>query len=290
MIDEVEIQALIKLLDDDDPEVLQHVETKLVSLGTPVINLLENAWTVDAQPIVQERIQYIIQRIHFQEIIEEWIHWCSEKNPDLLTGVYLVARNFNPELQLESLQKQLLKLRQTIWLELNYNQTPLEQIHIFNQVFYGYHNFAGNQTQTEADDFCIDKALDKRKGNSIIIGIIYQILANDLNIPVYGVNLLRHYILAYCKQTIIDYEDDRLERDIMFYINPVNKGSIFSRTEVKEYLDKLDATHDRRNFVPEGNKKILTELLDYLTETLEYQKHEELLSHLELMQHYLQRE
>ena len=39
-----EIKALISLLDDEDYEVLNHVETKIRSMGDTVIPYLEDRW------------------------------------------------------------------------------------------------------------------------------------------------------------------------------------------------------------------------------------------------------
>ncbi|HLP22293.1 MAG TPA: transglutaminase family protein, partial [Chitinophagales bacterium] len=151
------------------------------------------------------------------------------------------------------------------WLELNYNQTPLEQIQIFNQVFYSYHSFKGQQASTDYQDYCINHLLENRKGNAISVGIVYQILANDLNLPVYGVTLIRHYILAFCKKTIFDFNAELyLEREVMFYINPINKGAIFSRNEVKDYLEKMKIDASDEYFMPTDNLTIIRELIKYL--------------------------
>lgn len=99
------------------------------------------------------------------------------------------------------------------------------------------------------------------------MGIIYQILANELNLPIYGVNLTRHYILAFCKKTILDFSIEANNgKDVMFYVNPVNKGSIFSRNEIKDYLDKMRVEHEHRFFSPSHNVDIIKELVNYLIE------------------------
>ncbi|MFN8288416.1 MAG: transglutaminase-like domain-containing protein [Chitinophagales bacterium] len=267
MANDNEIQALIQLLDDEDKEVFRHVHDKLLSLGTEVIPSLEQAWSSELNPATHERLEEIIREIQFTSLENEWIEWVETDSPELLTGAYLVARYFYPELKFEEVEKRILKLKQTIWLELNYNQTPLEQIQIFNQVFYNYHDFQGTQNTAEYQDLCINHVLETKKGSSIAVGIIYQIVANELNLPIYGVTLSQHYILAFCKKTLLDFTSENLEKEVMFYINPVNRGSIFSRNEVKDYLDKLKAEHHVRNFQPASNKEIIREMLTYLLET-----------------------
>lgn len=267
MANENEILALIKLLDDDDKEVFSHVYNKLKSYGSDIIPALEEVWSEGINPVTHDRLEEIIHDIHFETLTGEWEAWAAKETPDLLTGAFLISKFHYPDIKLEVIQRQLVKLRQSIWLELNYNQTPLEQVQIFNQVFYGYHEFKGMQSFEGFSDFCLNSALETKKGNSIIIGIIYQILANELNLPMYGVNLTRHYILAFCKKTILDFSPEANNgKEVMFYVNPVNKGSIFSRNEIKDYLDKLHTEHGSKYFEPSGNVAIIKELLTYLIE------------------------
>ncbi|MES2621170.1 MAG: transglutaminase-like domain-containing protein [Bacteroidota bacterium] len=285
MASENEINALIQLLDDNDQEVFRHVHDKLKSFGPDVIPTLEQAWGSELNPTAHERIEEIIHEIQFESLIEEWTLWLSgNENPDLFTGAFLVAKYHYPELRFEEVQKKIFKIKQSIWLELNYNQTPLEQIQIFNQVFYTHHGFKGAQSSSDFQDFCINHALEAKKGNSFSIGIIYQVLANELNLPVYGVNLVRHYVLAFCKKMIFDFStEDNLEREVMFYINPINKGSIFSRSEIKDYLEKMRVENSDIYFAPAANISVITELLKSLVEIYDQQNRSDRVRELTLL-------
>lgn len=276
MAENKEVHALIQLLDDEDNEVFKHVYNKLISLGSEIIPDLEQAWASELNPLAHERLEDIIHKIQFDALEAEWEEWLFLDQPDLLTGAFLIAKYHYPDIHLDDILKKLQKIKQSIWLELNYNQTPLEQIQIFNQVFYNYHNFKGSQTSEDYQDFCINNVLDTKKGNSIIVGIIYQVLAQELNLPVYGVNLVRHYILAFCKKNIIDfYSEQSLEREVMFYINPINRGSIFSRNEIKDYLEKMRVDQDAKNFMPANNNSIIKELITYLIDIYNHQNRED---------------
>ena len=168
----------MQLLDDSDQEVFKHVHNKLKSFGPDVIPTLEQAWGAELNPTAHERIEEIIHEIQFESLEDEWRLWLSNAdNPDLLNGAFLIAKYHYPELRFEEVQKKIFKIKQSIWLELNYNQTPLEQIQIFNQVFYTHQSFKGSQSSSDYQDFCINQALDSKKGNSLSIGIIYQIIA-----------------------------------------------------------------------------------------------------------------
>lgn len=265
MNNERELNALIQLLDDNDQEIFKHVQDKLISLGTGIIPSLEEAWSNEINPTTHERLEEIIHTIQFDSLVKEWKLWLSSDSDDLLTGAYLVSKYYYPDILLDDLQKKMAKLKQSIWLELNYNQTALEQIQIFNQVFYNYHEFKGEQSIVSYHDFCLNNVLDSKKGNPVSIGIVYQVLANQLNLPVYGVPLLQHYILAFCKKMIFDFNSETdLDRQVMFYINPINRGSIFSRNEIKDYIEKMQADPNHQYFCPVSVSAIIKEMLNYL--------------------------
>lgn len=263
----VAIDALLQLLDDEDQEVYRHVHEKIVSLGAPVIPILEDAWTSDISPETHERIETIIREIQFSSLQAEWKEWIENGCMDLLTGYILVSKFYYPEINAAEIGKKISKLKQTIWLELNYNQTELEQIQIFNQIFYGYHQFKGEQISQHYRNYCLPELLETKHGSAIAVGILYQIIANELNLPVYGVNLYRHYILVFCKQNIFDFSDvSFLERQTMFYINPINKGILFSRNEIKDYLEKSQVEQSAEYFVAATPRAIISALLNYLLE------------------------
>ena len=289
MYTDSEIHALIQLLDDNDHEVSRHVHDKLLSLGKDVIPALEQAWSAETNPLTHDRLEEIIHEIQFAGLVKEWSDWINSDRPDLFTGAYLIAKYHYPDLAVDEVQKKLNKIKQSIWLELNNNQTPLEQIQIFNQIFYTFHAFKGSQSSSDFQDFCINSVLDNKKGNAVSIGIIYQILANELTIPVYGVNLTRHYILAFCKKLFFEFDtEQQLERDVMFYINPINRGSIFSRNEIKDYLVKMNEEQREEYFMPSDNPSIIREQLKYLIEIYEQQNRHDRSGELAYLEKLLQ--
>ena len=128
MENENEIVALIQLLDDNDNEVFKHVQDRLLSYGPEIIPTLERAWHIEINPITHDRLQEIIQRLQFNVVEQKLSVWLLSEEKDLTEALFMVALYFQYDLSLESLQKQITKLRQSIWLELNNNQTVLEQI------------------------------------------------------------------------------------------------------------------------------------------------------------------
>tara|TARA_Y100000816_G_C25535263_1_gene290751 strand:- start:45 stop:437 length:393 start_codon:yes stop_codon:yes gene_type:complete len=74
----------------------------------------------------------------------------------------------------------------------------------------------------------INAVLESKKGNPISLCSVYLLIAKKMEIPVYGVNLPNLFILKY--------QSEGTE----FYINAFNKGLIFSREDIDNYLDHLN--------------------------------------------------
>lgn len=264
MSQRTEINALIRLLDDEDPEVFEHVSKRIISYGSAVLPQLEIAWGDTANLELHDRIEELIHLIQFKGLKEELADWLNDDLATLLDGALLVSSYQFPELDKEAIYQQIDKARQKIWLELNQGYTPLENINIFNQVFYSILGFAGvKNEQADTADFCLNHVLETKKGNAVSLGILYIILAQQLELPVYGVNLYRHFVLAYQKNFVFDFDSDN-SRETIFYMNPVNKGVPFQRREIKDYLKSMKIEEKESFFNPATNREIVRELLYYL--------------------------
>lgn len=280
MMTNSEISALISLLDDEDLQVYNNVSERLMSYGSAVIPMLESAWEDSFNPLLHERIELIINKINYSQLFEDFSEWVNDEENDLLKGAILAAKFHFPDLDESEVYNQVDRIKQKIWLELGSHLTPLEKINVFNQIFYKILGFGGNyNAKPEAKDYCINAVLESKNGNTISLGIIYLIVAQQLSLPVYGVNLFRHFILSYQKDFIDDFTIDN-SQDAIFYINSMNKGMIFQRKDIDEYLKNMHQEPKTEFFTPASNKQIIKELLSYMhfyyVERNEYEKVEQL--------------
>ena len=107
--------------------------------------------------------------------------------------------------------------------------------------------------------------LTSLKANQISLAIIYSIIAQKLDIPVYGVNLPQHFILAYVDETL----DEGFDNQVLFYINAFNKGFIFGRQDVDAFLKQLNLRPDMRFYAPCSNSDIIQRIIRNLISAYE---------------------
>ncbi len=249
-IEEKQIPSLIQLLDDPDKQVYEHVVEELKSMGKDVIPTLENAWESSPDTTLQSRLEELIHSIQFDDVKYGLRHWATEESHDLLQGACQVARYHYPELDTHGLRRKLDVIQKEIWLELSYYLTPLEQVNVFNHVFYSLNGMSANTSDLQdPQNFFINHVLDVKKGNAISLGLIYLILARALDMPVYGVNLPHHFVLAYCKNFLENMEDEEeIKKSVIFYINPLKKDDYFlpcdNHTVITRLLTDLQQSYE----------------------------------------------
>ncbi|MFW5793415.1 MAG: transglutaminase-like domain-containing protein [Bacteroidota bacterium] len=259
-----EIKALISLVDEPDEAVYAEIFDKIIKTGDKAIPYLETAWENSLQPNIQKRIENITHTIQFAAITKELADWVKGEM-DLLEGAIIIARYHYPHLKEDEIHYALNKIRKEIWIELNDNLTALEQIKVFNHVFYEIIGFNGNiDNYHDPQNSFINFVLNSKKGNPLSLGIVYIILAQRLELPVYGVNLPEHFILAYTAKSVDPTTLLINDKNVLFYINAFSKGLVFSHKEVEEFVKKLDLEPIPSYFNPCNNKEIILRMLNNL--------------------------
>lgn len=266
MMNKKELNALISLLDDPDEGIYDNIKEKLLSLGQEVIPELEAAWENSFDPTIQNRIETIIHKIQFEKISAELAIWAKSPKQNLLEGTLLVAKYQYPDLDESPIHKQLELIRQDVWLELNENLTALEKVRVINHIIFDIHNFSGNTTNYHApQNSYINNVLESKKGNPLSLSILYMVVAQDLKVPVYGINLPEHFVLGYVDKPI---KADKAG-DVLFYINAFSKGAVFSRKEVDMFLKQLKLPRQPSFYEPCSNIEVIKRLIRNLINSYE---------------------
>ncbi|OOQ57244.1 transglutaminase-like domain-containing protein [Mucilaginibacter pedocola] len=267
MIDPKELNSLIRLLDDPDTEIFTHVHQKLLSYGPEAIEYLENAFTEAFDPIQQERIANLVHEIQFGMVKNDLRLWFQGGAFDLLQGILIINRYQYPDLDEQKVINQIEAIKRDIWLQMNNEGSPVEQVKLINHIFYSIHGFSGNTANhRDPQNSYISQVLESKKGNQISLAIIYSIIAQKLDIPVYGVNLPQHFILAYLDES----RETEFEGGILFYINAFNKGFIFGRRDVDMFLKQLNLKYDKQFYEPCSNADIIRRVLRNLISAYEH--------------------
>ncbi|HYG17275.1 MAG TPA: transglutaminase-like domain-containing protein, partial [Ohtaekwangia sp.] len=240
-------KALVSLLDDDDTQIVSHIEEKILSLGTSIIPFLEQEWESNFSPQVQRRIEDLIHTLQYELLKERIRGWYASEDQDLLTGMWLVSTYQYPDYELIKLKQDLEQIYYETWLEFKPDLYPFDQVKVINSVLFNKLKFGANTKNFHSPgNSLLNVVLETHKGNPITLCVIYLLVAQKLKLPVYGVNLPNLFVLTY-----------KDERHTPFYINAFNKGLIFSRQDIENYINELHLTPQSSFFEPCSNLEII---------------------------------
>jgi regulator of sirC expression with transglutaminase-like and TPR domain len=256
--EESKIKALISLLDDEDSEVTVHVKNEIMSIGESIIPFLEDEWGKNFNPLVQKRIEDIIHQLHFFTLKGKLKHWKQKGASDLIEGMWLLASYQYPDLELHKVKERLDQIYFEVWPDFKDDLAPTDQIKLLNNAVFSKLKFGANTKNFHSpSNSMINSVLESKKGNPISLCVIYMHIAQRLKLPVYGVNLPNLFILTY--------KTDNLQ----FYINVFNKGIVFTREDIDNYITQLNIAKNIIFYEPCSNIDIIARVLRNLVSSFE---------------------
>jgi regulator of sirC expression with transglutaminase-like and TPR domain len=222
-----ELQALASLLDEDDKEILTLVEQQIYKLGFQMLPFLEQEKQKQANIKTQRRIATIVRNIQFETALQRLQTWKETQQDDLLQALWIIANYQYIEVSLQDLRDSINNFYEEVIQVLKEGWHPYDQVKAINTIIFGKLRFKPNPDFQSIDNSMINKVLELRVGNPITLCCVYILITEKFKLPIYGVNLPNIFILTY---------KDHLHQ---FYINPTNKGVIFSKADIENYIEQL---------------------------------------------------
>jgi regulator of sirC expression with transglutaminase-like and TPR domain len=263
-----EIQALIRLVEDPDPLIFSQVKEKLVSLGKNVLPSIEHFWTSSVKDEShQERLVEILRQIQVDDLKVKLKGWKDSSTRDLLKGTIIISQFQFPDIDESAIETEIENIKKQVWLEINEDNTAFEIVKIFNHVLFDLLGFKASKTNFHApQNSYINSVLKNKVGNPLSLSILYSIVAQRLEIPIYGVNLPNQFVLGFMDENkTLKMLDANSDRNVLFYINAFSKGRIFDQNEIEGYLRSLNLPLKDNYIEPCSNTDILKRMLKNLS-------------------------
>jgi regulator of sirC expression with transglutaminase-like and TPR domain len=276
-VNESKIRALINLLADDDEEVYSIAFEEILSLGSSILPILEDSFMLVESNEQKKRLDEIIGEIRNQKVETELQAWLNTDEKDLLDGWCIISQLSERYIDRQNLIKEIEQMKVAIWLGLQPNQSELEKVKFMNHQLFEKLGFEGDtKDYNHPNNSFIDSVINNRKGNPISLSTLYIILSNKLRLPIYGVNLPQHFVLAFLPLQIDNLSEDEinkivqgdevempvnLEDDPLFYINPFGKGGVFGKQHIYKFLKELKLKYKPSYFKVCSNEDIIHRML-----------------------------
>jgi hypothetical protein len=261
-----DLKALISMMDEPDEQIFETLKHQVLKYKIEAFPMLEDAWMAAHDLLVTHRLESLMDEVNFLYVFDEMEKWLQMPDHDLLKPMTLLDRLCYMDSFRDDSVKDVEALVRDTWLEINENLTALEKINVLNHVFYKLHGFYAPETLDEAmPSFFLSYLLKEKKGNPTSMAMLYLMVAQYLQLPVYGVNLPGHLIVAYVNDRyFLKKEKDYTASDVMFYVNPYNSGTVFTVSEIDLYIKQLKIPFKEKYYLPSENKAIVKRYLKEL--------------------------
>jgi len=245
------IKAMIHLLDDSDQEVVSMVEQQIRTLGPSIIPVLESEWETESlNPILQTKIENLIHDFQWQSVKTRLQVWKESGGMDLLEGMWILATYRYPDYRFDQLKLEMDQLYYEVWPQMREELHPMDQVKVLNTAIFEQLKFGPNSKNFHAaNNSFINNVLSSKKGNPISLCVIYMWIAQKLGMPIYGVNLPNLFVLTY------------KQNGLQFYINVFNKGLIFNKIDIDNYIAQLNLTPNEIYYNPCSNLEIIRRVI-----------------------------
>jgi regulator of sirC expression with transglutaminase-like and TPR domain len=242
-----ETEALIRLLDDPDKAVYKAVKKKIMAEGANILPDLTKAWqdakaSGNGSGLLMSRFEKIVPLLQNNLVVAQIEQWKSHPD-DLRQIAWLVSRLDNFALERQVFDSDFNNLKILLPQYEISNFTPLEQVRMFNNIFFNKLRFkpAGTNDFYNPHNCIPFKVMTNKVGNPVSLALIYMMLAVETGMPIYGVNLPKNFILAYAGDA----------NSVDFYINPMTMGAVFEKPEIDRFLrDDLKQKPERQFYTP----------------------------------------
>ena len=241
-----DIQALVRLLDDSNPQLAEQAGDALVEFGATALPALQEF--ADRRPTLSA---LLTQRIRAQLLEQEWA--ALARLPDAETASLLLARWLDPLIdpaditsQLDALAEPLQGALPTAKTKEAYRRDAL----LLREWLAGVKGFNGNMENYYAPENCLlPHVLESRRGVPLTLSMVYLFVARRLQAPLYPIGMPNHFIIRY---------GDAVNG---IYLDPFHQGALMSYNDCRRLAKRFGYNWQDEYLKPVSDHTIVERML-----------------------------
>jgi regulator of sirC expression with transglutaminase-like and TPR domain len=218
--------ALIKLLTDEDPEIFKTVRSTILSCGPEAVEWLQPQLLSD-DPVLRRRAREIILHFERQDTDIQFLAFCLKHGEefDLEQGAWLLAATEYPDINVQAYQALLDHYSDELRERIDIAGGARQVVGAINDYLFGELGFVGNESEYyDPENSYLNRVVDRRTGNPVLLCLFYMLLARRLQLPVAGVGLPGHFVCRYQSSS------DEI------YVDVFNRGQILTKADCVQLL------------------------------------------------------
>lgn len=230
-------RALMRLIDDDDPQVSAAVEREFLDGGDEVVQLLESE-KENAESKIKKRIEDLISRIYVEKLQRNYdllLDFVLQRDFSLERALFLLAKPLYPEVDYVLIESHLNELANELRKRIAVLEDPYDIVQRVNDFFLNEIGFSGNSKDYyNPDNSVLHRVLETHRGIPISLGTVYLLVGRRLNLPVFGVGAPAHFLVKF----VLEGKE--------IYVDVFNGGRIMSRKDAEEFISDMGFSFEPR--------------------------------------------
>lgn len=251
VLSEKQLAALVSLLGDEDPTVVETVRGRLTAGGQPAWQFLRTQ-RLHPDPAVRRRVRAMLNEQDAARYDSEFLAFILTHGEhfDLEEAVWKFTLTTYPDISVPAFRAQLDEWAERVREQLRHAASGETALTAINRVLFTDLNFRGNEKDyySPANSY-LNRVMDRRLGIPISLSVLYMFIARRVGLPVVGIGMPGHFLSRY--QTPVEE----------FYIDAFHGGKLLSRIDCKRRLVDLAVEYDDRHLAPISPRRVLQRLI-----------------------------
>jgi len=232
-----EIVSLLRLLEDPDYKVYEIVRDKILENGDFFKIYLENYHSFSSNTLGIDRSEELLDEIFYEKFENKLKKFLSKPDPQLAEGVFLLETFFNRDVDIAQIEAYFDDILRSVWIELNPQLTGIEKVKVINKVLFEELKFKKHPVgEFNPEYLSITGALSYKKYVAPTISLIYCMIAQQTDVPVYPLDIPGIFLLGYLDEELADTVFNDSSNGIVFYFHPYDEGTLINQQIVEKYL------------------------------------------------------
>ncbi len=254
VLSERERAALVTLLADEDPAVYRVIRARILACGPDACGWLRG-YRLNSDPRLRRRVTEIVEHFGRCEADNRFLGFCLRQGEDLdlEEGCWLLARTRYPEINVTAYRALLDEFADPLREKISLSDEPQAVIATINERIFGELGFVGDeQNYYHPENSHLNRVLDRRSGNPLLMCTVYLGAARRLGLPIAGIGLPGHFLCRY--QTPV--------REL--YIDAFGGGRILTKADCVKYLQQTGYEFHEAFLVPASPRRMLLRMCSNL--------------------------
>lgn len=248
---ESQLNALLKLLGDEDPAVHRTIRARLLAGGESVFPFLERH-RLHPDPAVRLRVRELLRERAAARYDGEFLQFVLSQGEhlDLEEGIWRFTRTTYPDTNVEAFQAQLDEWAARVQGLLPSGFGPGVALDAMNEVLFEQLQFRGNaENYFDPANSYLNRVMDRRLGIPISLSAVYLLVAKRVQLPMVGIGMPAHFLCRF--QTAM----------AEVYIDPFHRGQLLTRLDCRKRLLESAIGYDERHLAPLSSRRILQRMI-----------------------------